>query len=54
MKYVITIELEDIELKVLEREYKIRGLNDPWTGNNPTPRDMVTKKIIEASRKEKS
>jgi len=49
----VTIELEDMEFKILEREYKIRGLEEFHTGNNPTPRDMVTKKIVEAAKKVK-
>lgn len=47
----VTITLEDIEYKVLEREYKIRGLDEFHTGNNPTPRDNVTKKIVEGIKK---
>lgn len=49
----VTIDLEDIEIKVLEREYKIRGLDEFHPGNNPTPRDMVTKKIIEGLKNER-
>ena len=51
MSKEITITVEKIELEMLVREYKAKGLEHPMPGNNPSPRDMVTKKIVEAARR---
>ena len=51
MMQEITIRIEKIELETLIREYKAKGLGMKVPGNNPSPRDMVTKKIVEAAKK---
>ncbi len=47
------IDLTDIEIAALEKEYKLLGLGQDLPGNRPTPLARVIKKLVEAVRKAK-
>jgi hypothetical protein len=48
--YTVTITLEEIELAALIGEYTAKGLYGTWPGHNPSPKENVVKKLVEAAR----
>ena len=48
---IFEVDLTDIEIASLEKEYNLLGLGQELPGNRPTPMARVVKKLVEAIRK---